>query len=95
MRSFCKRTFTNIQTSDIASTQATEFFEVYPQERMRRKMFSNIASSFFRKKKYATFDVEAAEPEVYVRVEAASRRSENHGNHYAVGFEMYPVPLHN
>ena len=41
------------------------------------------------------FDVEVAEPEVYIRVEAASRRSENHGNHYAVGFEMYPVPLHN
>jgi hypothetical protein len=40
------------------------------------------------------FDVEVAEPEVYVRVEAASRRSENHGNQYVVGFEMYPVPLH-
>jgi len=39
-------------------------------------------------------DVWVAGTEAYVRIEAVSRREENSGNHYAVGFEAYPVPLH-
>ena len=40
------------------------------------------------------FDAEVADTEVYVRIEAAARRADDHGNHYAVGVEVYPVPLH-
>ena len=40
------------------------------------------------------FDAEVAEPEGYVHIQAAARRADNHGNHYAVGVEVYPVPLH-
>ena len=39
-------------------------------------------------------DVYVAGTEAYVRVEAISRRSETYGNHYVLGAEVYPVPLH-
>jgi len=39
-------------------------------------------------------DVYIAGTVAYIRVEAVSRRSDTYGNHYVLGAEVYPVPLH-